>query len=139
MQQPYTISDGFRGCLTFLRPALLCLLCLGFAVPVSADESFPLYFEWGPPLHDFLDLGGAEINPYEDCSNASGGLAVGGFDIVGEWIEILFTLPTAGRFDLETSFRSAGGQYNSFILGVRPLAGGDQQSIEISYTGAGTG
>ncbi len=133
------IRDGLGNRLEFLRPALLCLLMLGLGTPAAADESFPLYFEWGPPLHDFLDLGGAEIDPNVACSNASGGLAVSGFDIVGEWIEILFTLSTAGRFDLEASFRSASGQYNSFILGVRPLAGGDQQSVEIAYHGAGTG
>jgi hypothetical protein len=122
-----------------VRPMLLSLMLLAFATSAPADESFPLYFEWGPPLHDFLDLGGAEIDPYQDCNNASGGLVVGGFDTVGEWIEILFTLPEAGRFDPEASFRSADGQYNSFTLSLRPAAGGDPWSIEIDYHGAGTG
>ncbi len=132
---PATAETSKR--LGFLGPALLCLI-LTFAARVPAEDGLPIYFEWGPPLHDYLNLGGADINPNQSCSNASGGVAVGGFDVVGEWIEIQFTLPTAGRYELGASFRSASGLSNSFALGLRPAAGGESQGIEIGYVGAGT-
>ena len=116
---------------------LSALLCC--AASAAADEVLPIYFEWGPPLYDFLDVGGRDIDPYAECSNAGGGFAVEGFDTVGEWIEILFTLPEAGRFELQASFKSESGFYNVLALSVRPAAGGGSQGIEISYYGAGLG
>jgi len=129
-RRPHT---GFPG------RTLLLLTLLAFASGAAADNELPLYFEWGPPLHDFLDLGGIEIDPYEVCSNASGGLAVDGFDMIGEWIETLFALPEAGRYNLEASFKSYSGVHNVLALSVRPAAGGAAQSLAISYYGAGTG
>jgi len=116
---------------------LLALLCL--ASPAVADEVLPLYFEWGPPLYDYLDLGGADIDPYAECDNAGGGYAVAGFDHIGEWIEILFTLPQRGDYEVSASFEGEPGQYNALALSLRPAAGGAAQGGEIGYYGAGLG
>ncbi len=117
-----------------LVSALLCC-----AAGAAADEVLPLYFEWGPPLYDFLDLGGADINPYAECNNAGGGYAVAGFDQLGEWIEILIALPEPGSYEVSASFKSQFGMLNVLELSLRPAAGGAAQSREISYYGAGLG
>lgn len=121
----------------FAGSALLALPLLAFAAGAAADDVLPIYFDWGPPLHDFLDQGGQDIDPYYECSNAGGGYAVAGFDMIGEWIEFLFALPEAGRYELQSSFKSVLGLRNVLALGIRPAAGGEAQGLEISYYGAG--
>ncbi|MCB1163224.1 MAG: hypothetical protein R3C71_09610 [Candidatus Krumholzibacteriia bacterium] len=124
--------------MTRIVRAALALIAVLAAAPALADGSFPLYFDWGPPLHDFLDLGGGLINPNLSCSNAHDNLAVAGFDRPGEWIEIAFTLTEARHCVPGASFKSEDGVANRLLLELRPAAGGDALGGEIHYVGSGT-
>ena len=121
------------------RSILSALLLLGCLQGASAEDLLPIYHEWGPPLHDYHNEDGMDISFNCDIANASGGCAVIGLSYPGEWIEVAFTLSAAGRYYLESSFKSYSEVPNWLTMSVRPVVEGDAQSIDISFYGAGTG
>jgi hypothetical protein len=80
--------------LVVLAVAVLAATAASAAVKVEAESYVASY-----------NIGGNGIG-IVSCSAASGGYAVEGFDVVGEWIEMMVTIPeTYGYAD---TLRSAG-------------------------------
>jgi hypothetical protein len=87
----------------------------------------------------FSNKGGTTIY-VTSCSGASGGLAVEGFDWVGDWIEVVVNIPEAGSY--ADSLRSAGllsiaSEIQSTVLNGEP-GGGDHIST-FNMVGLGIG
>jgi len=69
------------------------------------------------------------------CSGASGGMAVTGVDVSGEWIEFAFEAPVDGEYTITLSSNSLGGQTTVIKASVL----GTDQSTQISFIGLGSG
>ncbi|MGQ9604106.1 MAG: hypothetical protein ACUVUU_07815 [bacterium] len=100
------------------RIVVIILACL-FIIPVIA-EAITIEAEGFISSHD---EGGVAIYVVA-CSGASGGYAVEGFDYVGDWIEIAFSIAQSATFI--DSLRSAGLLY-------------EESDIIATYLGAGPG
>jgi len=87
----------------------------------------------------FYNAGGTTIY-VTTCSGASGGLAVDGFDWIGDWIELVVNIPLAGSY--ADSIQSAGlvsiaSEFQSTVIDGKP-GGGDFLST-FNIVGLGIG
>ena len=103
-----------------MRASLAVLAVL--AVVTSAASATPIILE----AEDYIDsfnVGGDFITIVE-CSGASGGLAVEGYDVPGDWIELRVELSQAGDYD--DILRSGGELYEAsdHFARIRPQGGG---------------
>ncbi len=89
-----------------LRRAIAAPLALGLLVvatiPVAGALSVLVEAE---SFTDGYDIGGASIMSIV-CTSASGGLAVDGLDISGEWIEVKATVPDEACYELVMSYQA---------------------------------
>jgi len=91
--------DGLRRTLDV--PLTLGLLFLG-TIPAAGGLSVLVEAE---SYTDGYDMGGASIMPVA-CTSASGGFAVDGLDIPGEWIEVKATVADEACYALALGFQA---------------------------------
>ncbi len=91
--------DGLRR--TVALPLAIGLLALA-TVPAAGALSVLVEAE---SYTDGYDMGGASIKSIA-CTSASGGLAVDGLDISGEWIEVKATIPDEACYELVMSYQA---------------------------------
>ncbi len=89
-----------------LRTAVAVPLALGLLVLVTIPAAGALsVLVEAESYTDGYDMGGASIMSVA-CSGASGGLAVDGLDIPGEWIEVKATIPTEACYELLMNYQA---------------------------------
>ncbi len=91
--------DGWTR--TVAVPLTLGLLALA-TVPAAGALSVLVEAE---SYTDGYDMGGASIMSIA-CTSASGGLAVDGLDIPGEWIEVKATVPDEACYELALGYQA---------------------------------
>lgn len=91
--------DGLRR--TIALPFAIGLLALA-TIPAAGALSV---FVEAESFTDGFDMGGASIMSI-GCTSASGGLAVDGLDIPGEWIEVKATLPDEACYELVMGYQA---------------------------------
>ena len=81
-------------------------LALGLLILVTAPAAGALsVLVEAESYTESYDMGGASIMSIA-CTSASGGLAVDGLDISGEWIEVKATIPAEACYELIMSFQA---------------------------------
>jgi hypothetical protein len=96
-------------------PAALCILAVLLAFGTSLGDT-PIFVE-GEEFVNYggYNIGGADIQ-VEECSGASQGLAAGGLDVPGEWIELKVTFERAGCYDVHVFYQAEYGDTVRFEL-----------------------
>jgi hypothetical protein len=107
---------------------LLCSAASAQSIMVEAENYITFYNAGGTTIY------------VTNCSGASGGLAVEGFDWTGDWIELVVNIPLAGSY--ADSIRAAGlvsiaSEFQSRVINGKP-GGGDFLST-FNIVGLGIG
>jgi len=100
--------------LLVLAPIVLLLPGLAFGLVLEAEDFVAYHDEGGVSIY------------VVSCSGASGGLAVEGFDTVGDWIELDLEIAEAGSF--VDTLRSAGLLVEESDLMITYLGAGPEGS-----------
>ncbi len=123
-----------------LRRAVAAPLAFGLLVlaTVPAAGALSVLVE-AESFTDGYDMGGASIMAIA-CTSASGGLAVDGLDISGEWIEVKATIPDEACYELVMSYQAP---YNEPIE-TRVTVFDDahltvEAEVDVSFKGEGLG
>lgn len=118
-----------------MKAALLVSAFLALAA--SWAGAAPLVLEAEDYIASY-DAGGVSIH-VTSCSGASGGLAVEGYDHIGDWIELRVTLPESGAY--ADMFRSAGDDlvYSDHTATIRVEGGNTVASSTYQTMGMGVG
>lgn len=127
------LADGLiRAALVSVVLGLIALVAAPVAGAISVTAEAESY-------DDTFDKGGAAIMAIA-CSGASGGLAVDGLDMAGEWIEVKATIPVEACYELTLSYQAPYAEIiNTMVTvfdGSHALAEG---SADVELVGAGLG
>jgi hypothetical protein len=122
-----------------LRAAFTAAVVLAMALSAGAAEDLRLEAEEFESYGSY-NIGGVDIR-VSYCSYASGGLAVDGLDMPGEWFKLKVTLPIGGCFTSRLDYQSAYGETTQLAVRILdyPHVGEELRADYILTDGYGFG